>query len=164
MLNGFIIINSVPITTKVWNEAKLKHYVVWTLCPLSPFEFSLIYWTKFITQLVNGSISIRICDVGQSIRDNIVQLLTKSIFSVFKYFDLLHKSQSGFRPKYSVESALTHMVDSWIRAETCLKWFESYLTNRTQRVSLNSLLSEPAHVTWCSAGINFRPIIIFIFY
>ena len=29
----------------------------------------------------------------------------------------------------------------------CLKWFESYLTNRTQRVSLNNNVSEPAHVT-----------------
>ena len=83
---------------------------------------------------------------------------------------LLHKSQSGFRPKHSTESALTLMVDSWLKAindgkligcvlvdfrkafhlvdhkillkklqcykcsKNCLKWFESYLTNRTQRV------------------------------
>ena len=32
--------------------------------------------------------------------------------------------------------------------ETCRKWFESYLTNRTQRVSLGSHLSDPAHVTY----------------
>ena len=32
-------------------------------------------------------------------------------------------------------------------SENCLKWFESYLTNRTQRVSLNNSVSEPAHVT-----------------
>ena len=86
-------------------------------------------------------------------------------------FDLLHKSQSGLRPKYATESALTHMIDSWLRAvnvgkligcvlvdfrkafylvdnkillrklqyykcnKKCLKWFESYVTNRTQRVS-----------------------------
>ena len=32
-------------------------------------------------------------------------------------------------------------------SENCLKWFESYLTNRTQRVSLNNNVSEPEHVT-----------------
>ena len=31
--------------------------------------------------------------------------------------------------------------------ETCLKWVESYLTIRTQQVSLNSHLSESAHVS-----------------
>ena len=98
-------------------------------------------------------------------------------------YTLLHKSQSGFRPKHSTESALTLMVDSWLKAindgkligcvlvdfrkafdlvdhkillkklqcykcsENCLKWFESYLTNRTQRVSLNNNVSEPEHVT-----------------
>ena len=86
-------------------------------------------------------------------------------------------------PKHSTESALTLMVDSWLKAindgkligcvlvdfrkafdlvdhkillkklqcykcsENCLKWFESYLTNRTQRVSLNTNVSEPEHVT-----------------
>ena len=30
---------------------------------------SIIYWTKVITQLINGSISVWICDVGQSIWD-----------------------------------------------------------------------------------------------
>ena len=32
--------------------------------------------------------------------------------------------------------------------ETCLKWFESYLTNKSRCVSLNSRLSESAHVTY----------------
>ena len=110
-----------------------------------------------------------------SILPTISKLIEKwedSQFSAYlNNFDLLHKSQSGFRPKYSAESALTHIVDSWLTAvnvgkligcvlvdfrkafdlvdhkillrklqcykcnETCLKWFEFYLTNRTQCVS-----------------------------
>ena len=31
-------------------------------------------------------------------------------------FNLLHKSQSGFRPKHSTESALILMIDSWLKA------------------------------------------------
>ena len=31
-------------------------------------------------------------------------------------FKLLHKSQSGFRPKHSTESALILMIDSWLKA------------------------------------------------
>ena len=31
-------------------------------------------------------------------------------------FNLLHKSQSGFRPKHSTESALIRMIDSWLKA------------------------------------------------
>ena len=97
-------------------------------------------------------------------------------------FNLLHKSQSGFRPKHSNESALIRMIDSWLKAinegnmvgcvlvdflkafdlvdhkillkklkcykcnNSCLSWFESYLQNRTQRVSLNDNLSEAADV------------------
>ena len=38
-------------------------------------------------------------------------------FSLFlNNFDLLHKSQSGFRAKHSTASALILMVDSWLKA------------------------------------------------
>ena len=48
--------------------------------------------------------------------------------------------------------------------ETCLKWFESYLTNRTQRVSLNGNLSESAHVS-CGLpkGSILGPLLFLIF-
>ena len=31
-------------------------------------------------------------------------------------YELLHKTQSGFRPNHSCESALLSMVDSWLSA------------------------------------------------
>ena len=123
-----------------------------------------------------------------SILPTISKLIEKWVDSQFSAylnnFDLLHNSQSGFRSKYSTESALTHMEDSWLNAvnvgkliacvlvdfrkefdlvdhkillrklqcykcnETCLKWFEIYLTNRTQRVSLNSLNLLMSHVVF----------------
>ena len=51
-----------------------------------------------------------------SILPTISKLTEKWVDSQFSAylnnFDLLHNSQSGFRPQYSTESALTHMVDS----------------------------------------------------
>ena len=35
---------------------------------------------------------------------------------VLNNFNLLHKSQSGFRARHSTESALILMVDSWLKA------------------------------------------------
>ena len=48
--------------------------------------------------------------------------------------------------------------------ETCLKWFKSYLTNRTRHVSLNSHLSESANVT-CGLpqGSILGPLLVLIF-
>ena len=139
-----------------------------------------------------------------SILPTVSKLIEKwvdSQFSVYlNNFNLLHKSQSGFRPKHSTEIALIHMIDSWLRAvnvgkiigcvlvdfrkafdlvdhnillkklecykcnEAYLKWFESYLTNRIQRVSLGNNLSEPASVT-CGVpqGSILGPLLFLVF-
>ena len=139
-----------------------------------------------------------------SILPTVSKLIEKWVDSQFlvylNNFNLLHKSQSGFRPKHSTETALIHMIDSWLRAvnvgkiigcvlvdfrkafdlvdhnillkklecykcnEACLKWFESYLTNRIQRVSLGNNLSEPASMT-CGVpqGSTLDPLLFLVF-
>ena len=49
--------------------------------------------------------------------------------------------------------------------ETCRSWFESYLSSRTQCVSLNNTLSKPANLChlWRCPRLNFRPFTIFNF-
>ena len=121
-----------------------------------------------------------------SILPTISKLIEKWVEKQFSQylndFNLLHKSQSGFRPRHSTESALILMVDSWLKAinegkivgcvlvdfrkafdlvdheillrklkcykcnDSCLSWFESYLCNRKQRVSLNNHLSSTSDV------------------
>ena len=39
-----------------------------------------------------------------------------SLMEFLNSHELLHKTQSGFRPKYSCEPALTYMIDSWLKA------------------------------------------------
>ena len=39
-----------------------------------------------------------------------------SLMEFLNTFELLHKTQSGFRPKHSCETALTYMIDSWLKA------------------------------------------------
>ena len=55
-----------------------------------------------------------------SILPTISKLIEKWVdinFSLFlNNYELLHKSQSGFRAKHSTESALILMVDSWLKA------------------------------------------------
>ena len=36
--------------------------------------------------------------------------------------NLLHKTQSGFRPQHSSETDLVHMIDSWLNAMDSGKW------------------------------------------
>ena len=38
------------------------------------------------------------------------------LLSYLNHNDLLHKTQSGFRSQHSCETALTHMIDSWLEA------------------------------------------------
>ena len=40
----------------------------------------------------------------------------ESLYDYLKSFDLLHKTQSGFRAQHSFETALVNMVDSWLNA------------------------------------------------
>ena len=140
---------------------------------------------------------------------SILQTLSKLIeewvesqFSQFlNDFQLLHKSQSGFRSKHSAESALILMIDSWLKAinvgdmvgcvlvdfrkafdrvdhqmllkklqcykcnsDSCLSWFESYLSNRPQRVSLNNNLSDAADVIYgVPQGSILGPLLFLIF-
>ena len=55
-----------------------------------------------------------------SILPTISKLIEKWVdinFSLILFnFDLLHKSQSGFRAKPSTESAMILMIDSWLKA------------------------------------------------
>ena len=39
-----------------------------------------------------------------------------SLMEFLNSFELLHKTQSGFRPNHSCETALTYMIDSWLKA------------------------------------------------
>ena len=36
-----------------------------------------------------------------------------SLMEFLNTYELLHKTQSGFRPKHICETALTYMIDSW---------------------------------------------------
>ena len=97
--------------------------------------------------------------------------------------NLLDRTQSGFRSQHSCETALMHMIDSWLNAmdngelvgivlvdfkkafdlvdhqillsklklygisSEALMWFDTYLTNRRQLVSLNNCKSDFEKVT-----------------
>ena len=139
-----------------------------------------------------------------SILHTLSKLIEKWVGSQFSQFlndfQLLHKSQSGFRAKHSTESALILMIDSWLKAineghkvgcvlvdfrkafdlvdhqillkklqcykcnDSCLSWFESYLFNRTQCVSLNNNLSDAADVIYgVPQGSILGPLLFLIF-
>ena len=140
----------------VWKEAKVK--------PL---------FKAGSKEDVNNSISIL------PILSKLIEKSVESQFSqILNDFQLLHKSQSGFRSKQSTKYALILMIDSWLKAinegnvigcvlvdsrkafdpvehqillkklqcykcnDSRLFRFESYLSIRTQRFSLNNTFSD----------------------
>ena len=97
--------------------------------------------------------------------------VSTQLHDFLKRKDILHKSQSGFRPGYSCQSALINMVQKWMTAldkgeivgsvdfdlvdhdilfyklklykfnDITLKWFTSYLENITQVVKVGDNVS-----------------------
>ena len=61
---------------------------------------------------VNNYIPISILPTLSKI---IEKWVNKQFLEYIDSFDSLHKSQSGFRPKHSSESAFTQIVDSWLK-------------------------------------------------
>ena len=41
--------------------------------------------------------------------------VTKHLFGFLNKYDLLHKSQSGFRKHHSCNTALLNLVDKWLK-------------------------------------------------
>ena len=109
-------------------------------------------------------------------------------------YKLLHESQSGFRCKHSCHTALTNLIDRWLKymddgnligtvldlkkafdmvdhnllckklqyykiSTDSMKWFESYLSLRTQNLCIGNNISNPEPVKY---GVSQGSIIIFI--
>ncbi|MCU7801208.1 MAG: reverse transcriptase family protein, partial [gamma proteobacterium symbiont of Lucinoma myriamae] len=115
-------------------------------------------------------------------------------------YELLHQRQSGFREGHSTESALTLMIDTWLKAindglfvgcvmvdfrkafdmvdhkillkklslykcsDLCLSWFDSYLSNRSQTVSVNGIKSDNEQIS-CGVpqGSILGPLLFLVF-
>ena len=93
IINKSVISGSFP---SMWKEAKVK--------PL------------FKTRDKDDINNYRPISILPTISKLIEKLVDINFCLFLNNFDLLHKSQSGFRAKHSTESALILMVDSWLKA------------------------------------------------
>ena len=108
----------------------------------------------------------------------------ESLSDFLHEYNLLHKTQSGFRTQHSCETALVNMIDLWLNAfdngkmvgavlvdfkkafdlvdhnillnkleiygikNEALSWFDTYLSNRKQQVSINNCKSDFQHISY----------------
>ena len=82
---------------KIWHDIVssygIRLAVVWIWAYMYMYMRAIIYWTKLITQLVNGSISVWICGVGQCIWDLLANY-SQRIFGAWRVTTLLYGSLS----------------------------------------------------------------------
>ena len=82
--------------------------------------------------------------------------------------------QSGFRAIHSTVAALLEATDSWDYnidigningiSRNSLKWFQSYLENRTQQCSVFGSLSDSSVLTCCvPQGTILGPLLLFLY-
>ena len=124
----------------------------------------------------------------------------ESLYDYLNAFQLLHKTQSGFRSQHSCETALVNMIDSWLNAidngkmigvvlvdfkkafdlvdhkilldkleiygikDDALSWFDTYLRNRKQQVSINDCQSDFQQISYgVPQGSILGPLLFLLF-